>query len=210
MEPIKSWHYIENFKFALRISGIRYFLLQNKLEVGLKTMSNFQSILKTGKAMRTVRLLIIFLCLAQVGYSQNSDDLIIAKRIKINSTILGEQCTIIVSTPSGYDDSRDSYQVLYVIDGVSEIIGHIRYLSDYGVCPQLIIVSIEEVNPARDMFPTKPKFRRGTQPTKAWYNEKDDNELRVNGQDERIGEADKYLSFIESELFPFIDNNRWI
>ncbi len=157
--------------------------------------------------MRTFKLLVILLCLTEMTYSQNSDDLVIAKRIKINSTVLGEDRTIYVSTPSGYNDSKDSYQVLYVIDGVSDVIGLVKYLSDYGVCPQLIIVSIEEVNPARDMFPSKPKYSRGTQPTTAWYNKKEDNELRVNRPDEKIGEADKYLSFIETELFPFIEKN---
>jgi predicted alpha/beta superfamily hydrolase len=157
--------------------------------------------------MRTFKLLVILLCLTEMTYSQNTDDLIIAKKIKLSSAVLGEDRTIYVSTPSGYDDSKDSYQVLYVIDGVSEVIGLVKYLSDYGVCPQLIIVSIEEVNPTRDMFPSKPKYSRGTQPTTAWYNKREDHELRVYRPDEKIGEADKYLSFIETELSPFIEKN---
>lgn len=157
--------------------------------------------------MRTLKLLVIILCLTEMTYSQNPDDLVIAKRIKINSTVLGEERTILVSTPSGYNDSNDSYQVLYIIDGVSDLIGFVNYLSDYGICPQLIIVSVEEVNPIRDMFPSKPKYKRGTQPSTSWYNKKEDNELRTYKPDEKIGEADKYLSFIETELFPFIEKN---
>lgn len=157
--------------------------------------------------MRPFKLIVILLCLTEMTYSQNADDLVIAKRIKISSTVLGEDRTIYVSTPSGYNDSKDSFQVLYVIDGVSEVIGLVKYLSDYGVCPQLIIVCIEETNPARDMFPSKPKFSRGTQPTTAWYTKREDNELRVNRPEEEIGEADKFLSFIETELFPFIEKN---
>jgi predicted alpha/beta superfamily hydrolase len=140
-------------------------------------------------------------------YSQNSDDLVIAKRIKINSTVLGEERTIYISTPNGYDNSKDSYQVLYVIDGVTGVIGLVNYLSDYGVCPQLIIVSINETNSTRDMFPSNPKYSRGTQPTKPWYHQKEDNELRVQRSGEKIGEADNFLSFIETELFPYIEKN---
>lgn len=151
--------------------------------------------------MKKVKLLIIFLLLAEITYSQNTDDLVIAKRIKINSAILGEERAIYVSTPSGYTESLDSYPVMYVIDGVTEVIGLVKYLSDYDVCPEMIIVSIEEVNSSRDMFPSKPRYSRGTQPTKPWYDKNEDNELRVSRPDEKVGEADKYLSFIETELF---------
>jgi len=156
--------------------------------------------------MKIVKLLILLLFLTEIIYSQN-DDLVIAKRIKINSVILGEEREIYVSTPSGYTESLDSYPVMYVLDGVTGIIGLVKYLSDYGVCPELIIVSIKEVNSSRDMFPSKPRYSRGTQPTMTWYNKKEDNKLRVSQPDEKVGEADKYLSFIETELFPYIEKN---
>jgi len=157
--------------------------------------------------MRTLKLLLIILLFAETIYAQNADDVVIAKEIKINSAVLGEERIIYVSVPSGYDDSKDSYQVLYILDGVTEAIGLVKYLSDYGVCPQLIIVSIGEVNPSRDMFPSKPQYSRGTQPAKPWYAKKEDDELRVSRPGEKIGEADKYLSFIETELFPYIEKN---
>jgi hypothetical protein len=155
--------------------------------------------------MKIVRLLTIILLFAETIYAQNDDDLVIAKRITINSTVLGEERTIYVSTPSGYGDAKDSYQVLYILDGVTDVIGLVKYLSAYGTCPPLIIVSIEEVNPSRDLFPSRPKYSRGTQPTEPWYTKKDDEGLRVSRPGEKIGEADKYLSFIETELFPFIE-----
>jgi uncharacterized protein len=157
--------------------------------------------------MKTFTFLAILLLLTEMTYSQNSDDLVIAKRIKINSTVLGEERTVFISTPDGYDNSKDSFQVLYVIDGVTGVIGLVNYLSDYGICPQLIIVSINETNSTRDMFPSNPKYSRGTQPTKPWYNKKEENELRVPRPGEKIGEADKFLSFIETELFPYVEKN---
>jgi len=157
--------------------------------------------------MRNLILLVILLLAAKMTYSQNSGDVVIAKRVKIPSTIFGEERTIYVSTPPGYDNSNDSYPVLYIINGATDVIGLVRYISGYdGVCPPLIIVSIN-VNPNRDMFPSKPKYSRGTQPSKPWYNKEENNELKVYRPDEKVGEADKYLSFIEAELFPFIEKN---
>lgn len=157
--------------------------------------------------MRIIKLLLILVFLTEMSYSQNSNDLVIAKSVKINSTVLGEERTVFISTPYGYNDSKESYQVLYVLDGASDIIGFAKYLSGYKVCPPLIVVSIEEVNSKRDMFPTKPLYKRGTQPATAWYSKTENNELAVYMPNEKVGEADKFLSFIETELFPYIEKN---
>ncbi len=157
--------------------------------------------------MKTVKLLALILFFTEMAYSQNTDDVVIAKRIRITSAILSEERTISVSTPNGYNESKDSYPVLYVLDGETAVIGLLNYLSDYGVCPKLIIVSVEGVNPSRDMFPSRPKYSRGTQPAKPWYNKEEDNNLRASLPGEKLGEADNYLSFIETELFPFIEKN---
>lgn len=157
--------------------------------------------------MKFVKLLLVLFLIVETTYSQNTDDIVIAKRIKINSVVLGEERAINVSVPPGYAESLDSYQVMYVIDGANEVIGLVNYLAAYGVCPEMIIVSIEEVNSSRDMFPSKPLYRKGTQPAKPWFNKKEDNQLRVSRPDEKVGEADKYLLFIEKELFPYIEKN---
>jgi predicted alpha/beta superfamily hydrolase len=157
--------------------------------------------------MKTLKFLFILLFLAETTYSQNSDDLVIAKRIKITSAVLGEERSIYISTPPDYDKSKDSYPVLYVIDGANGVIGLVKYLYGYGVCPPMIIVSIEGTNPSRDMFPSNPKYSRGSQPTKPWYNREENDELRVSRPGEKIGEADKFLSFIETELFPYVEKN---
>jgi len=157
--------------------------------------------------MRTFKLFLILVLFTEMTYAQSSDDLVIAKRIKINSAVLGEERTIYVSTPSNYNDSKDTYPVLYVLTGEPEVIGLVKYLSESDLmCPQMIIVSIG-VNPTKDLFPSKPKYSRGTQPSKPWYNKTEDNELKTYRPDEKIGEADKYLSFVETELFPFIEKN---
>ena len=148
--------------------------------------------------MKTFKLLVILLLFAEMIYAQNADDVIIAKRIRINSVVLGEERTIFVSTPFDYANSTDSFPVMYVLDGCPDVInytsGLVNNLYSYDLCPAMIIVAIENTIRIRDMSPTKPKY--------------DDKgvEIKYNG-DEKLGEADKFLSFIETELFPFIDKN---
>jgi predicted alpha/beta superfamily hydrolase len=72
--------------------------------------------------MKTFKLLVILLLFTESVYAQNADDVIIAKRIRINSTILGEERTVFVSTPSGYADSTASFPVMYVLDGDPDVI----------------------------------------------------------------------------------------
>jgi predicted alpha/beta superfamily hydrolase len=56
----------------------------------------------------------------------------------------------------------------------------------------MIIVAIENTVRIRDMAPSKPKYNEQGVEIKYYGNEK-------------VGEADKFLNFIETELFPFID-----
>jgi predicted alpha/beta superfamily hydrolase len=144
--------------------------------------------------MKPIKLLLILLLLSELSYSQNGDDVIIAKRLRINSTVLGEERTIYVSTPYNYGKSKESYPVLYVLDGWMGVIGLVNDLSGWNLCPEMIIVVIESTNGIRDFTPTKPKY------------DKDGKEIKYQRWD-KLGEADKFLSFIETELFPFIEKN---
>jgi predicted alpha/beta superfamily hydrolase len=58
----------------------------------------------------------------------------------------------------------------------------------------MIFVAIENTVRIRDMSPTKPKY------------DNDGKEIKYIG-DEKLGEADKFLHFIETELFPYIEKN---
>lgn len=157
--------------------------------------------------MKIIKLLITLLFFAEMTYSQTSKDLVIAKNIKINSVVLGEERTVYISIPLDYANSKESYPVLYVLDGWTGVIELANSLSDYGLCPEMIVVVIEQVNPGRDLFPSQPKYMRGFHPAKPWYSNKEDNELVLAPKCEICGQADKYLSFIESELIPFVDKN---
>lgn len=148
--------------------------------------------------MKPIKLLVLLLLLTELTYSQNSDDIIIAKKIRINSEVLGEERTIFVSTPSNYSDSNKFFPVMYVLDGYPALInftsGLTGNLSAYDLCPEMIIVAIENTNRLRDLTPTKPRYN------------KDGKEIKYESWD-KLGEADKFLTFIETELFPYIDKN---
>jgi predicted alpha/beta superfamily hydrolase len=148
--------------------------------------------------MKTFKFLVIILLFGETLFAQNAGDIIVAKRMSINSAVLGEDRTIYVSTPYGYSDSTTSFPVMYVLDGDPEVItfysGMVNNLFSYDLCPEMIIVAIENTERIRDMAPSKPKY--------------DDKGVEIKYyDDEKVGEADKFLSFIETELFPFMNRN---
>jgi hypothetical protein len=144
--------------------------------------------------MKKIKLLLIFLLCAVNIYPQNTDDVVIAKRIKLNSVVLGEVETIFVSIPNSYTASNKSYPVLYLFDGtevnISYAAGVVNNLTYYEIIPEMIIVAISTKNRKRDFTPTIPKSIP--------------EDILKNMQP---GGADKFLSFIETELFPYIENN---
>ena len=148
--------------------------------------------------MKILKLLVLLLILAETINAQNADDVVIAKKISIQSAVLGEDRTIFVSTPTGYAVSTDSFPVMYILDGCPEMInyasGLVTDLSGNNLCPEMIIVAIENTVRIRDMSPTKPRY------------DKKGVEIKYHG-DEKLGEADKFLSFIDTELFPYIEKN---
>lgn len=114
---------------------------------------------------------------------------------KITSKIVkGQEYELQIMLPANYGDSTKKYPVVYLMDSqwdfplVNAIYGEQYY---DGFIPELILVGItwggENPNPdvlrARDYTPTD-----------------------VNG-DKKFGGADKFLDFIKTELFPFIESN---
>ncbi len=114
-------------------------------------------------------------------------------RFTIKSETLGEERTIIVRTPPGYERNGQRYPVLYLTDGNAHI-GHtgptIEYLSRAGRMPELIVVAITNTDRTRDLTPTNASM---------W---------RADGTEAKLptsGGADKFLKFIETELIPKIE-----
>jgi len=112
----------------------------------------------------------------------------------IHSTILAEDRRVIIHLPRNYSkDIAQKYPTMYVLDGTSQD-GHtsdkITILSDAGLVPTAIVVGLPNSRGNRERDQTPPFMRRNVDDEKSPY-----------------GAGDKFLSFIEKELIPFIESH---
>lgn len=114
---------------------------------------------------------------------------------KITSTIVtGQEYELQILLPGGYETSNKKYPVVYLMDSqwdfplVKSIYGQQYY---DGFIPELIIVGVTwgGTNPNPDSLRV-----RDYTPTN-------------DGRQKQSGGADKFLSFMRNELFPFIETN---
>lgn len=120
------------------------------------------------------------------SFGQSPDKITLASTFQIQSKILDEERTIVVSLPEGYDEGDAHYPVLYLLDGVQNIwhvVGSTEVLTRTGHMPPVIIVGIKSTNRMRDFTPSAIE------------------------QVPYSGGADDFLDFLASELIPYIDSN---
>jgi predicted alpha/beta superfamily hydrolase len=114
-------------------------------------------------------------------------------KTNLHSTILGEDRSLIIHLPRNYSkDTAQKYPVMYVLDGTSQddhTADKITVLSDAGLVPAAIVVGLPNSRGNRERDQTPPFMRRNVDDEKSPY-----------------GAGDKFLSFIERELIPFIDS----
>lgn len=115
-------------------------------------------------------------------------------QLSLKSAVLGEERTLLVRTPHGYEQSEERYPVLYMTDGAAQFAhtnSTIEFLARNGRMPEMIVVAINNTDRTRDLTPTKAALREeaGGQP--------------INFP--TAGGADKFLAFIEKELIPQIE-----
>lgn len=139
----------------------------------------------------TLLTLQITMLAASIGFAQQTSvaDSIIT--IKFHSEILGQDRELIIHVPRNHDPGK-KYPVMYVLDGSSQdqhIADKFDSLSLLGLTPQTIIVGIPNMSGANRTLQLVPPFML-TDPDKP---------------DSPKGTADTFLSFMESELVPFIE-----
>jgi len=104
----------------------------------------------------------------------------------IQSSILKEKRKIIIHLPDDYDTSKETYPVLYLVDGDSnsllETVAAMNKLGWDENIPKMIVVAIRNTDRDRDMLPLSTK--QYTVP---------------------VAGAEQFLSFIGDELIPQID-----
>lgn len=113
-------------------------------------------------------------------------DIVLVKRMKIYSEILGEERALFIRLPLGYEESQRRYPVLYQLNGefeslLANAISSIEYPRDDGNVLKMILVAIANTDRSRDMFPVKVS----KSPTS--------------------GGASRFLRFMVEELKPLVD-----
>jgi predicted alpha/beta superfamily hydrolase len=109
-----------------------------------------------------------------------------------HSDILKEERDVIIHLPADYD-STARYPVMYVLDGGSEdnhVATKFDILSTAGYAPKTIVVGIPNMTAENRQCNLIPPF------------------MHIDAEDTSSapGNADQFLSFLESELFPFVEN----
>ncbi|WP_204346608.1 alpha/beta hydrolase [Psychroserpens algicola] len=115
-----------------------------------------------------------------IGYSQDVN-VKIGIKDSLQSKILNENRPIIVSLPKDYETSNETYPVLFLLDGsVNNLID--ARLIIHNLRLEIIIVAITNTDRDRDMMPI-------SRPSYEVENPK----------------AENFISFLETELVPYID-----
>jgi hypothetical protein len=136
----------------------------------------------------------LVLCLASLVCLAQKVALQAPERIVIHSNVLNEDRPILVRLPAGAQAGKVKYPVLYMTDGdghMEEVGGIIDFLAGHNRCSPIILVGIPNTDRTRDLTPTRADAK---------------------GPDGAIvqafptsGGADKFLQFIQTELFPEIE-----
>ena len=109
---------------------------------------------------------------------------------QLDSAVLKEKRTITIQLPKSYASQPNrKYPVIYRLDGKENLpltSSVLERLQQANAAPEVIIVAIENTDRMRDLYPTSNQEPQGP--------------VGIGGG------AAKFLSFIKSELIPFVDN----
>ena len=115
-----------------------------------------------------------------------SDSITIGVIHTLTSKVLNEEREIIISLPEDYEKSKSNYPVLYLTDGfqnIEHVRGSVELLTRTGHIPPIIVVGIKSIDRVRDFTYTKSE------------------------NDTNSGRGKQFLTFIESELIPYINDS---
>ncbi|MFK7954075.1 MAG: alpha/beta hydrolase-fold protein [Ekhidna sp.] len=141
-----------------------------------------------------IALLLLSIVISQAK-SQNVESISIGTKHTLRSSILEEDREYWVSLPDSYDQAEVSYKkypILFILDGnvhFKSIAGMANYMSSDSYrswkIPEMIIVGIKNIDRRRDYTPDKV----------------------VTVRKNNTGGGEAFLSFLERELIPELDQN---
>jgi predicted alpha/beta superfamily hydrolase len=146
--------------------------------------------------MKSFFLIIFFIAFCSSSYGQSDKKITIGEIDSIESKILKEKRNIWVHVPESYQATQKSYPVIYLLDGDAHffsVVGMLRQLSTTNgntITPEMIVVGIPNTDRTRDLTPTHIEADPFM----------DSNALKTSGGSE------KFISFLEKELIPYIDS----
>lgn len=111
----------------------------------------------------------------------------------IHSKILNEEREVIIHLPINYDKKK-KYPVMYVLDGSSQdkhLANKFDILSTAGYVPETIVVGIPNVSGKGRQRDYTPPYMK----------------MDIDEKDSPLGAGDQFLSFMEKELIPFVEQN---
>ncbi len=137
----------------------------------------------------SISLVIILLGLNnQFISAQENEKICVGEKIKVKSSILGHDRDILIYLPPRYNQSNESYPVIYATDAEMTFLlisSMFEVLSQQGSLPDAIIVGIVNRGEKERYVDFAPK---------------------IVGQPES-GRAELFIDFFEKELFPYIEKN---
>ena len=147
--------------------------------------------------VRRLLAIVVFLWAPQTlqidAWAQSqASPVVIGEAVQLQSSTLKESRTLLISKPAGYDNSKDRYSVLYLLDGETHFhytTGIASFLSGNDRIPKMLLVGIVSGGTAR-------RTRDLTSLSAA----ETDNRFSPGN-----GGADAFLAFIADELIPFVD-----
>jgi hypothetical protein len=125
-------------------------------------------------------------CGLWLSAEEPGDPLTIGRTVKLHSAALGEDRTVLVTTPAGYEQGARKYPVVYVLDGETNHLlsaAVTNFFWQNGQMPPVIVVSVTNTDRTRDFTPTAVADRPGS------------------------GGGPKFMEFLKKELLPFVEKN---
>ena len=121
--------------------------------------------------------------------TKRSETIRFGERFTLRSEILGEERTVRIRCPQGYEDTQRAYPVLYLLDGDETLFqshgGAAVHVTEWEAkAPEMIVIGIGNTDRSRDMTPSPHVLPDG----------------RTHG-----GGGKDFLRFIEEELIPWVD-----
>jgi predicted alpha/beta superfamily hydrolase len=132
-----------------------------------------------------ITILIVPYNSSEVIAKEDSTNIVIGKSETIFSSVLDESRTLFIVCPENYNNTKNQYPVLYVLDAeryFNYTATLVQFLAQNGRIPQMVIIGIPNTDRSRDF-----SYKRS--------------------EDNKTSGVDRFFRFLKQELIPFVDKN---